>query len=171
MIKYLFREDEPLRIKAADKADPQVIGESLAAIRDKVGGRLEPKAVVDAAREADHPLHKHFEWDDQNAAQSYRLDQARSLIRIVRVEDDTVDEGNRRAYVSIKDKHGVAYRSVDDVLRSRDLQDALLGQAEKELEAFERRYRELQDICIIVRTARERIKQKRSSKHESRAAA
>ena len=170
MLRYVFREDEPLRIKAAGRADPQVIGEALDRIRMDAGGELEPKRVVGAARDARHPLHPHFEWNDKVAAESYRVDQARNLIRIVRVVDETTDDGTARAFVSVSTNNGVSYRSVDDVKRSSDLRAAVLDQAEKDLEAFERRYKELKDICKIVATAKKAVRAKRS-KIETGAAA
>lgn len=169
-MKYVFRDDEPIRIKAAGKADPNAIGMALEEIRVRAGGELEPKAVVDAARTTDHPLHVHFEWDDKLAAESFRLDQARNIIRIVRVVDEDVDGGTARAFISVKGKHGVSYRALEDVKNSGDLQESLLAQAEKELAAFEVRYRELKDICQIVASAREAIVRKRS-KNETRKAA
>lgn len=170
MIRYVFREDEPLRIKAAGKADAQVIGETLDEISKKNGGELHPKAVVEAARAKKHPLHQHFEWDDTLAAEAYRIDQARNLIRIVRVEDVNTEEGTARAFVSIAGKDGTSYRSMEDVKRSADLQLALLQSAERDLEAFQRRFRELTDVCKVVGQAREMVQSKRN-KIESRAAA
>lgn len=171
MIKYVFREDEPIRIKGAGKASAQIIGEALEKITEKAGGVLKPRAVVEAARVKNHPLHPHFEWDDALAAESFRLEQARNLIRIVRVEDASADEGTTRAFLSISDNDGVAYRTVDTVKRSADLQAALLKQAERDLEAFEHRYRELKDICEIVKSAREAIARKRGNNTEKRIAA
>lgn len=170
MMRYVFREDEPLRIKSAKEADAQVIGSSLDKIRVSKGGELEPAAVVDAARPPDHPLHRHFEWDDKIAAEGFRLEQARNIIRIIRVVDETAETGTTRAFLSIKGKHGISYRTVDDVRSSQDLRDALLAQAEKELEAFEVRYRELKEICAIVASARAAIKARRG-KNETRPAA
>ena len=37
--------------------------------------------VVAEAEEPDHPLHKHFCWDDNEAAHQYRLTQSRQLLR------------------------------------------------------------------------------------------
>jgi hypothetical protein len=170
MIRYCFREDEPLRIKAAGRANAQTIGESLDKIRVKSGGELEPRDVVNAARDKNNPLHIHFEWDDRVAAESYRVDQARNLIRLVRVVDEAASDGTARAFISVNGKNGVAYRSVDDVKASQDLQEAVLEQAEKDLEAFERRYKELKDICAIVRQAREKV-QARRRRGENRAVA
>lgn len=44
-------------------------------------GRITPRSVVDDARNPESPLHGFFEWDDSKAAEAYRLDQARALIR------------------------------------------------------------------------------------------
>ena len=170
MIKYVFREDEPIRIKSAAQANPQVIGETLAKLADDAKGELTPKAVVDAARKKTHPLHAHFEWNDALAAEAYRLDQARNLIRIVRVEDDRTEDGTAPAFVSINDGDGRAYRSYENVQRSADLQIALLKQAKRDLEGWERRYRDLVDVCAIVAQAKQKIEE-RLSKSETRAAA
>jgi len=48
-------------------------------------GRLQPADVLTDARNADSPLHSHFEWDDGAAAERYRLSQARALIRSVKI--------------------------------------------------------------------------------------
>lgn len=165
MVEYVFK-DGPVTIKNAKKADPQKIGTALAKIAEQQKGRLTPPAVVEAARDTRNPLHKHFEWDDALAAQSYRLDQARMLIRSVALVGDG-DSEPAPAFLSISDKGGTAYRTMADVLDSADLQSAVLAAAERDLAAFEKRYRQLQDICEIVSAAREKIASRRN-KHESR---
>jgi hypothetical protein len=170
MIRYIFWEDEPIRIKGAGQANPQVIGEALAKLTAQAEGELRPKAVVDAARDKRHVLHPHFEWDDSVAAENFRLDQARNLIRIVRVEDEDAKEGSTRAFVSINEG-STAYRPAADVKQSVNLQEALWRQAMKELDAFERRYAELADICKLVKQARDALGRKLQRKNETRAAA
>lgn len=49
-------------------------------------GRLLPQDVLNAARNPESPIHECFEWNDCLAAESFRLDQARDLIRRVRIE-------------------------------------------------------------------------------------
>jgi hypothetical protein len=172
MIKYRFKEDEPLTIKAADKANPQKIGEALTAISATNGGHLVPSAVVQAARDTKSVLHRHFEWTDKIAAEKYRLDQARSLIRCIHVESDETESGVTRAFLSIRDKSGVSYRTVEDVLNSADLQQRVLAQAERDLIAFETRYKNLEDICSLIRAARERLAvRQKSAGQDSRAVA
>jgi hypothetical protein len=169
-IRYTFR-DGPLPLKNAKEADPQTIGTALAEIAAASEGHLTPQATVAAARDPRNALHPHFEWDDSLAAESYRLDQARSLIRMIRIEDDA-QENDPPAFLSVNEgKAGVSYRTYGDVLGSVTLQDAVLRAAERDLKAFEDRYRRLEDICEIVRSARERITERRASHTETRASA
>jgi hypothetical protein len=66
-------------------SDDTAIKEALAAIAAGGNGILRPDSVVSAARAPDSPLHSHFEWDDTKAAAEHRLDQARGLIRTIKV--------------------------------------------------------------------------------------
>jgi hypothetical protein len=168
MVSYTFR-DGPVTIKNAKRADPQKIGTALAKIAEQQKGRLTPPAVVEAARDARNPLHKHFEWNDQLAAESFRLEQARMLIRSVALVGDG-DTEPAPAFLSISDKIGTSYRSMGEIMDSADLQSAVLASAERDLIAFEKRYRQLKDICEIVSDAREKIAARRT-KNESRLSA
>ena len=47
--------------------------------------QLTPSLVVETAKNPASPLHQAFEWDDTKGAHAYRLIQARTLIREVRV--------------------------------------------------------------------------------------
>lgn len=53
------------------------------------GGRLTPEDVVAAAADPASPLHGAFDWDDAAAAAKWRIEQARELIRSVRIEITT----------------------------------------------------------------------------------
>lgn len=170
MIKYVFRDDEPLRIKAAKNANPQAIGEAFEKISKANNGELHPEAVINHAKDERSPLHAHFEWNDAVAAHAYRMDQARQLIRLIRVEDDTVEEGTTRAFHSISGKDGVAYRHVEDVRSSVDFQLSLMNSASRELEAFKKRYRNIKEICEFADKAQRAIDAKRKN-FETRAAA
>lgn len=50
------------------------------------GGKISPEELVEAARDPGSPLHDFFEWDDAEAAERYRLVQARTLLRMCRLE-------------------------------------------------------------------------------------
>jgi hypothetical protein len=170
--KFVFDHDRPLTFKSADKADPEVIGKALTEIAAKHKGELTPHAVIAAAKAPSHPLHKHFEWSDKVAADKYRLDQARTIIRAVKLLEDGSNANSQRAFLSITDRGGTSYRTLSDVLGSADLQRRVMENALRDLQAFEHRYKELDDICLTVRQARERLADRlNETKHESRASA
>lgn len=163
MVKYYFREDEPRTFQGGDKADAQKIGEALAAISDRSDGYLVPHAIVEEARDKKSVLHQHFEWKDDIAAQKYRMDQARAMIRCINVASPSTESGVIRAFVSIREKSGVAYRTMADVLNSADLQSKVLAAAERDLLAFENRYKNLSDVCELIKAAREKIVERRKT--------
>lgn len=152
-VKFSFRDDEPLRLKAAKQADPQKIGEALEAIAKANGGRIEPEAVVEAARDPANPIHKHLEWDNDKAAAAHRIEQARGIIRVVRVENEDSESGTCRAFFSITDDRGRAYRPARAVISSAEMMLALRKRAKDELEAFKLRYKEIREIGPELDTA------------------
>lgn len=72
-----------------DAEQKQAVKDRLEAIRERNGGTLTPADVVADAKQKTSPLHDHFTWDDKEAAHQHRLNQARELIRSVRVEVTT----------------------------------------------------------------------------------
>lgn len=85
---YAFRAGARLK----QGLDANKIGEEIAALRDERSVIPAP-AVVEAARPEASAMHDHFEWDDTAAADQWRLDQARYLLRsIVTVYADTRSE-------------------------------------------------------------------------------
>lgn len=161
MIRYVFKDGGTVAIKNGSKADPQKIGEALADIAAKHDGELKPVAVVFAAEDERSVLHKHFEWDDAEAAYKFRLDQARDLIALIRV-DDEIDTEPVRAFLSVKDNgDNTSYRTVGEVRNSAHLQSLVLRQADRDLASFQARYRELADICEVISEARAKIAARR----------
>ena len=67
---------------------------------------LTPETVVEAARNPRSPLHSQFEWDDGAAGESYRLQQARALIKRVRVDVVRADQTVIHAPVFVRAPSG-----------------------------------------------------------------
>ena len=156
MPKYSFSQEEPLGFKNADKADPQVIGEELDRIADKHEGKLKAAYVIEEAISPRHVLHKHFEWNNAVAADQYRLDQARALIRVVRqlVDDKPVPV---RSFMSITDSKGRSYRKVTEVITDQRLQLLALEQADRDFASWAQRLADYQDICDLVSLVRDKL--------------
>jgi hypothetical protein len=89
-------------------------------------GALTAENVVNAARAKENPLHKAFEWNDNTAAEKYRLQQANQLIRCVVIIEQ--NEEPYRYFTLAGDKTTKAtYLPTSMVISRPDLlQDGLL---------------------------------------------
>ncbi len=135
----------------------RVTGEELAelnAIAADHGGILTPEAVLLRAQDPDSALRHRFTWDDADAANLRRLDEARSLIMRVRVTIQARPEEpplSIRAFVSLADDRvsGGGYRRIEAVMESPKLRAELLQTAIQELQALQKRYRHLSELAQV----------------------
>lgn len=125
--------------------DAQIVGEVCARLERE--GRLSAKELVNESRDEDSPLHGMFEWDDAIAAEKYREVQAGKIIRsiVVKVEDSPLPF---RAFSSLRPQQ---YVSTQKALSREDTRKFLLDSAKRELEAFRRKYRTLEELADVFR--------------------
>lgn len=114
-------------------------------------GELDARHVVDVSKPDEAVLHRDFEWNDQKAADEYRLATARkimrSLIVIPEVEDDKPQEPVR-AFFQIEN-NAPTYRAVQTIMTNPDQKQMLLNLALKELRAFQQKYRRLEELSDV----------------------
>ena len=145
-----------LRRNARIKAGAQVAGEVCEEIERK--GKLTPKALVDASRPEDAPLHDEFEWDDAIAAEAYREEQAGYIIRSIEVVPEAT-EHPVRAFVSVTtiseddedapQRPKYEYRSVNTLMRSTEGRNFVLARAMRELASFRLKYLALSELAEV----------------------
>ncbi len=131
-------------------ADAQKVGEVCAKIEKK--GELTPKALVDASRRKNAPLHNLFEWNDAVAAEKYRENQAAYLIRSVEVVISGCTEPTR-AFVSVSasdTETARSYINVEAALSSEPTRSEVLENALAELRSFERKYANLTEVAEVI---------------------
>jgi len=124
--------------------------QELEALKQRHDG-LKAEAIVEFARDENTALHSWFEWDDSQAAHSYRIIQARTLIRIMVAPVEGV-EHPVRVYVSLMDDRkmpGGGYRSMEDVMADPELRQQALKTALIEASAFRKRYKELTELAEV----------------------
>ena len=92
------------------------------------GGMLMVDDVLEAAKDPKSVLHKHFQWDNDKAAEAWRKQQARQLIQKVTVTIEKAPDVHIRAFVSLStDQHdGGGYRMTANVLSDEHLKGQLL---------------------------------------------
>lgn len=116
------------------KGDAQKIGEELESIKSKEN--LTPVNVVERARNKKSILNKYFEWDDSEASEKYRLQQARNIvnhvIEIVVIKGNEVEE---KAYFNVVAKNDESvYVSLTEVIKTHSYKKQLLRDMETTLE-------------------------------------
>lgn len=129
----------------------QQMGEHLERLRS-VNGYLSPPMVVEDARDPSSPTHNAFEWDDTAAAERYRLEQARYLLRAIVIlrEPTNGDPKQVRAFVNVRETEGgPIYTSINIAMGDPAMRQAVLQQAWRELEGWRQRYSEYQELSHV----------------------
>ena len=146
---------KPMDIKA------ESIRSALLALYEAHDGMLSAKDVVESARDPASPIHDEFEWDDDTAADSYRLAQAGMLIRrikltIIKMHPKTkkiTAEVTRQFQANPTQPAGKererGFDTVEAMLSDPDKRAALLAMVVKEMHSYRRRYAQLSELADV----------------------
>ena len=155
--------------RAYDRADPNEVGAEVAAITDR-DGRLSPEAVVEAASDPTSAMHVLFEWDDTEAARKYRLDQARGMIRNLRVVvDGDPQPVTRRVFVHVSGSKSPGYRTIDAVAQDKELSAKVIADAHADLLAWQSRFDELLSSLPLLKKRVDGVLEELRKSHEAAA--
>jgi len=136
--QYQWRDGMPPPPVEAD-----VFGREIERIEEAIG-KVEPAAVVDAARDPASPIHAAFEWRDDEAAERYRRMQARNLIGGLVVTRVQIDQGERlvREFISVRatPASALAYQSRDRIASSEEMTMQVINRARADFESVVKRY-------------------------------
>lgn len=142
------------------KADAQAVGEKLSQIRQR-----DARTVVAEARMSEGALHDCFEWDDTAAAEGYRLEQARLILRMLVVVEEAESEDDEpivyRAFEAIypkgtdkEDRNARVYVETREALSDPDMREQIMARLEKtigEAETTADKYSNLVPSFAVVR--------------------
>lgn len=139
------------------KADSRFpIGAQIAAERLKKikaqSGELTPRAVVDDASSPRSPLHPCFEWNDEKAADNYRLSQARKLIGSIVVAeiDDMPINLETRAFVHVTVDSGARYEAIEVAMADSSMRNEVIEKAKREIKLWRARYAAYEEFADLV---------------------
>lgn len=140
MSKYAWREGSRIGGVKADRAASE-----FERIRKKHGA-LKPALIVEEARPEKAPLHPAFEWDDRKAAESFRQQQAATMVRALVVVGE--GEHERREYVLVSDlDSGGQYMPADVVVKRVDLFADAVGRLEAKSRELQASIKELEMLA------------------------
>lgn len=152
-----FEFAEGSRFQSGEHPDAKIVGEHIEMLRKQFKGELTPKDVLDDARNDNSPLHSFFEWNDGEAAEAYRLQQARGLIRSVvaiYVDEEQQKPAVRvKAYVHINEPVAPHYREVGHAMSQKRTRDLVLQRAWREFQSWRRRYKDLKEFADLFEAA------------------
>jgi len=119
--------------------DPQNALDALTEIESNLG--LTPKNVVEQSRDPSAVLHPCFEWSDDIAAEKFRLNQAATLIRAIKVTIEDVEPIEYRPFVHVVENSEPQYKNVSflSIDQEKEVEESLkkfLLSAQKSLDEF-----------------------------------
>ena len=126
------------KIKGIYKADAQKVA-------DEIGeNSITPQEVLEKAKDESLELHKCFEWDNNAAAEKYRLQQARAIIINLVYVPKGKEEQPVRCFQITAEKS--VYQPTKRFLVQENQYQQLLARAKAELESFRRRYETVTEL-------------------------
>jgi len=156
--------------KLSDDADAIAAHNELTDIVNTNDGYVLPEDVLARAEDPDNPLHHHFEWDDEAAAQQHRLKQARNLIQSIEirpvVEEGADENGNVRAFISIRQEvindegeevERNVYVPTERAMKDEDTRALVLERILFEMDTFRRKYDNYTEFAAVF-AAIDRVK-------------
>lgn len=137
------------KIKGLFKADAEQVYNEITSIGEEVS----PQEIVDMAADPNTELHKCFTWDDTDAANKWRKQEARmvSCNLVVKYTDKKGNSENLR--VLVQAERGRSYTPVTLITRNDDAYAETLRRAKAELSVFKKKYqqvRELEEIIALI---------------------
>ena len=111
-------------------------------------GTKSPQNIVDYAEaHPDSELYKCFTWDDTKAANEWRKQEARQVVRLLVFADD---ETKQPTQIRVLQKATDAYEPVKTIVRNNDEYAKLLARAKAELKAFRERYKQINELEKVL---------------------
>lgn len=142
----------------------QTVGDTLEQL-ERENGKVDKKSFLEASRPADSPTHALFEWDNDKAAEKYRLVQSGKYIADIKVTIIRKESEKKTLNVKVSDIYegrgflnggnsrtsGVSYNSAVAVLSDEEKQKNVLRHAKEELFIFQRKYNKFEELSGVMK--------------------
>lgn len=116
-----------------------------------IGSEVKPRQIVDYAEaNPESELHKCFTWDNDIAADKYRLFEARQIVCNLKVtytkDEDPKETKTIRAMYRTDTHRDAGYKPTFNIIKNDNEYKGLLAVAVHELKMFERKYSMLSEL-------------------------
>lgn len=122
-------------------ADAQKVADEILAI----GKSATTAQILDKARDEKTELHKCFDWNDAEAAEKWRMQQARHIVCNLVIKEKT-DAPKPEVRVFFKTDNKSGYKPTVLIMQDKDEYQKLLARALAELNSFRAKYKSLTEL-------------------------
>lgn len=130
-------------------ADAQKCYEEILEICDDFDS-ASPQAILEKARDESSELHKCFTWDDTEAAEKWRINEARLVARQLVIKEVEVPKDRPEVRLLFKTDNESGYKPTHIIVKQEDEYKKLLERAWAELRAFKQKYSMLEELREIL---------------------
>jgi hypothetical protein len=135
--------------------DAAIIGPEIERLSgEALGKKVTPETVLDAARAKSSPIHTYFEWNNSKAAEQYRLEQARRMIRSISIQWVEPVKGKAvttRAFQVIRGgQGGPGYVPIQVIQSDEEMMAELVERAQGEARSWHQRYQKLREVASLA---------------------
>nr|DAF74945.1 MAG TPA: hypothetical protein [Caudoviricetes sp.] len=122
-------------------ADAQKVADEISGIGDSAT----PAQILNKARDNKSELHKCFDWNDSEAAEKWRLHQARNIVCSLVYKEESKDAAPP-VRLFFKTDSETGYKATSLILQNKDEYQKLLSRALAELNSFKAKYKTLSEL-------------------------
>jgi hypothetical protein len=135
----------------------QRYGQRIYDLVEERNGTITPGDVLTDAESERSPLHDFFEWDDTQAAERWRTNQARYLLRSIHVvltNGQGEEEQTRFTYniMNMPEDNGEGQRvycTIQRVLTDAEIREQVVGQAMRQLQSWRSLYQQYSEFSQV----------------------
>lgn len=144
---------EPGSVRTARGTDPQKVADEIFSISDTPT----TDEIVEMASDPETESWKLFDWDNEVAGRKWRKEQARQVMRVLKVtfvNDEHEPEEPIRTIQPVRMFYGnpdgsEGFTSIVKIMENKDMYAQLLDSAKCELQAFRKKYNMLKELGPI----------------------
>lgn len=113
---------------------------------------ITPEELLEKARNESSELHKCFTWEDSEAAEKWRIHEARRIIQTLVIEVKETEVQPRKEFrIFQPSSTSKEYQPIQFFKRNQDEYEKLLERAKNELQIFKNRYSEIAELEEVIK--------------------
>lgn len=141
------------------KVGADVVGKVVEEIEQE-NGVVTRELFLEASRDEKAPTHCLFDWDNESAAEKYRLDQSRHIINHLKVEiieSDSAIEYVVPAFMNVTNDQKATYQNIVTALADQESRELILERLRREVDQLVARNKHIEGFAEILLDAYQKL--------------